>query len=68
MLRILDKKYSDLQPTMPKYNALCVFDIDAAKLAFYHSIIDFVIVLNENNGKFMKCYSVKDVEEFLNII
>ena len=68
MLRIFDKNYSDCQPVMPKYNALCVFDVEAAKLAFNHGAIDFVIVLNENTGKFARCFSVKDVEDFLNAL
>ncbi len=68
MLRILDKKYSDCQPVIPKYNALCVFDIEATKLAFNYGAVDFVIVLNENTGKFTKCFSVKDAEDFLNAL
>lgn len=68
MLRILDKKYSDCQPVMPKYNALCVFDIEAAKIAFNYSAVDFIIVLNENTGRFTRCFNVKDVEEFLNVL
>lgn len=68
MLRILNDKYSDCQPVMPKYNALCVFDIEAAKLAFNYCAVDFVIILNENTGKFTKCFSVKDVEDFLNAL
>lgn len=67
MLRILDKKYSDCQPVMPKYNALCVFDIEAAKLAFNYGNVDFVIVLNDNTGKFARCYNLHDVIEFLKI-
>ena len=66
MLRILDKKYSDCQPVMPKYNALCVFDADAARQAFTYGIVDFVIVLNEKTGKFAKCFSLMDVYKFLN--
>lgn len=66
MLRILDKNYSDCQPVIPKHNALCVFDIEAAKLAFKYGAVDFVIVLNENTGKFARCFSVRDVVDFLN--
>lgn len=68
MLRILDKNYSDFQPVISKYNALCVFDIEAAKLAFNYGAIDFVIVLNENTGKFARCFSMKDVDDFLNAL
>lgn len=68
MLRILDIKYSDCQPIAPKYNAVCVFDVKTARLAFEYGAMDFVIALNEKNEKFAYCYSVQDVEEFLNTI
>ena len=65
MLRILNEKYSDLQPVAPRHNALCVFDIEAAKLAFNYGAVDFVIVLNESTGKFERCFCMEDVVNFL---
>jgi len=65
MIQILNDKYSNLRPIQPKHNALCVFDIEAAKIAFNYSAIDFVIVLNEKTGKFAYCHNVKECEEFL---
>ncbi|MCK9430431.1 MAG: hypothetical protein M0R17_10560 [Candidatus Omnitrophica bacterium] len=62
---ILDTKYINCRPTMPLYNAMCVFDIEAAKLAFIYGDVDFVFVLNENTGKFARCCSVKEVEDYL---
>lgn len=66
MLQIIDDRYSGLQPITPKINAVCVFDVQAAKLAFIYSTVDFVIVLNEKTRKFGYCYSIHEVEEFLN--
>lgn len=65
MLQILDGEYSSLQPVQPEKNALVVFNIECAKLAFNYQMIDFVIVLNEKSGKFAYCYNVKECEDFL---
>ena len=53
---------------MPKYNALCVFDFQTAKLAFQYSAIDFVFAMDEESCKFAKCNCLKDVEDFFNAL
>ena len=68
MLQIFDERFSNLQPVMPKYNALCVFDFQSAKIAFQYSAIDFVFAMDESTCKFAKCNSLKDVEDFFNAL
>jgi hypothetical protein len=65
MIQIFDKMYSDLKPVMPTMNALVVFDIDHARLAFSHGRVDFVIVLDKLSGTFRYCYNIADVTHFL---
>lgn len=68
MLQILDKNYATIEPTMPKYRALCVFTLDAANLAFKYGTVDFVFAMNEQTGQFVKCNSLAEVDEFLNAL
>jgi hypothetical protein len=68
MLQIFDERVTSLQPTMPKYKALCVFDFQSAKLAFQYNAIDFVFTMDEKTCKFAKCDSLKDVEDFFNAL
>ena len=65
MLGILDIQYSSIAPTIPKYNALVVFNMQGAKLALQYSAIDFVIVLNEQTGRFARCNNLRECEQFL---
>jgi hypothetical protein len=66
MIQILDEEYSSLQPVMPEKNAVAVFNIKCAKIAFQYSRMDFVIALNEKTNKFAYCFSIKECEDFLN--
>ena len=65
MLKILDRDYSNLTPMQPKYNAMCVFDMEAAKIAFNYAMDDFVFVLCEKNNTFTKCFNLMEVERFI---
>ena len=66
MLRIFDKNYDSLIPTKPRYKALCVFTYEEANMVFKYMSVDFVFVMNENNGTFAKYHSLVEVNEFLN--
>ena len=68
MLQILDEEYSSLQPVMPEKNAVAVFNLKCAKIAFQHPRMDFVVALNEKTYKFAYCFSVKECEDFFNMI
>lgn len=69
MLQIFGKNFSSLRPIQPSHKAVAVFNIEDAKLAFnYGNVygnVDFVVVLNEKNGKFGLCYSLLEVINFL---
>ena len=65
MLQIFDKNFSSLRPIQPSHKAVAVFNIEDAKLAFNYGNVDFVVVLNEKNGKFGLCYSLLEVINFL---
>ena len=66
MTQILDKDYSGLKPQIPKYNALCVFNIESAKIAFKYGQCDFVFAMNENVQIFARCVSLVECEQFWN--
>lgn len=67
MLQIFGKNFSGLRPIQSSHKALAVFNIEDAKIAFNYGNVDFVIVLNEKNGKFRLCYSLLQVINFLEI-
>ena len=65
MLGIVNKNFSGLQPVQPSHNALAVFNVEDAKIAFNYGNVDFVVVLNEKTGMFGICNNVLEVCEFL---
>jgi hypothetical protein len=67
MIGILSNDYTNTQPIAPTYKALCVFDVEAAKIAFNYCGVDFVFVMNETSGVFGKCNNLKEVIDFINM-
>lgn len=65
MLGILNDRYTNIQPTMPKYRAVCVFDRKAARIAFNYTGVEFVFAMNEETGTFVKCHNLHEVYQFL---
>lgn len=67
MLGIVNKNFSGLQPVQPSHNALAVFNVEDAKIAFNYGNVHFVVVLNEKTGMFRFCNNIMEVYEFLEI-
>jgi len=65
MIQIFNEKFSGLKPIYPTFNTLCVFNLHDAKIAFNYTPVEFVFVLNEETGKFARCYNVNQVQEYL---
>ena len=67
MIQILDPYYSTLKPTQPKYNALTVFSLESARIAFNYGNCDFVYIINEEDNTYRRCESLQECEDFINI-
>ena len=64
MIQILNKEYSNLQPVAPSKNAVAIFNVEDAIIAFSYPRVDFVVALNEDTMRFAYIHSVAECIEF----
>lgn len=63
---ILDEGYNSPIP-ISITNTVCVFNFENGKKAFdYTNNLDYVIALKEETGEWVKCFSIKDLDEYYN--
>jgi len=67
MIQIFDKNYSELKPvSLPKYNALTIFNLHSAELALSLPNIDFVFFIDEDSGQVKRCSNLEECNDFYN--
>lgn len=66
MIGIFSTNYEQIAPLAPKYKALTVFDLQAAKYAFINfPALEFVFLINEETNTYAKCFNYAECVQFL---